>query len=399
MNVNSFYDSFSDADIVILKEYFNRKKIRRNSSYFNIVFDLLHECNLCCIGCGTDTIYSEYNKKECLSVKEIEGICIKIRQFADETGKKVFINLGGGEPFLREDIEDIIEVIYNYFGDNSIGIDTNGTIDSSLYQLLKVADKLSYIGISVHGLKEYHNWWTGNRLVDAYEKSIHLVRELCKIDDIRPKIEVTSIATKKNLHNLPLLIRQLSSYRVENYSVHRAIPVGRMYYHMDLILDAMEYFTLFIELINESVKANINFHMHHSIENIHRTLLLNEDTFTNDKRGDRNSASAIGINVTGEVVFDAWSMVDNAKDMTCGNIVEDRRTLEGMLSDKGTYFNKACSLTDSSFRCYGCKRPCAGGSRVTAAMTEMSKNKHSIESIEEFLDLFRAIDPACPLYI
>ena len=93
------------------------------------------------------------------------------------------------------------------FGPQSVGIDTNATLSDSLEQIRKALPCLGYIGISVNGLREYHNRWSGRPEIDPYGRSMGVVQDLCRDPRARDKLEVTSVATRENIRELPLLMK------------------------------------------------------------------------------------------------------------------------------------------------------------------------------------------------
>lgn len=203
-DILKFYKNLSAYEIDLLEKHLiKRFTYDEKKDRFNIVFDILHECNLCCLGCGTNSLCSSKasERVHCsnsISLENIECVLMKCKDFADSKHKKVFINFGGGEPFLRDDILDVLKLASGYFGSESIGIDTNGTLDG-VYELIASAmPYLSYVGISINGLREYHNWWTNITSFDAFERSINTVERICQNPDWSSKLEVTSVATKKS---------------------------------------------------------------------------------------------------------------------------------------------------------------------------------------------------------
>lgn len=162
MNTNEFYSQFENSDIELVKNYLQKRYIKKNSSKkFGIVYDILHQCDLNCIGCGTNAVYSGSMRLENVqpSYEQIQYVFSKIKEYSESKQIPVFINIGGGEPFLRQDIIEILKSAAESFGVNGVGVDTNGTLDSS-YNLIKEAmSYASYVGISVNGLEDYHNWW------------------------------------------------------------------------------------------------------------------------------------------------------------------------------------------------------------------------------------------------
>lgn len=400
MQIEEFYRQLAPADLALLQRYLQRRRSEQPAAAaprFNVVLDILHDCNLNCIGCGTNARRLPTGAAPTchMTAEKVRVLCEKIRDCARVRGQDVFINIGGGEPFLCTDIQEILAVVSGCFGPQSVGIDTNATLSDSLEQIRKALPCLGYIGISVNGLREYHNRWSGRPEIDPYGRSMGVVQDLCRDPRARDKLEVTSVATRENIRELPLLMEELAAAGVRRYSVHRAIPVGRMARHTELLPNAMEYLDLLLGLIRAEEKTGMRFHLHHSIENIHQALLFGDTTYDTTKAGDRNPQSSIGIGVEGSVVFDAWCMAQPWCRLTCGNIYADDTPLQTMLDDPGTPFSRASRAAVSDKRCGGCPHPCAGGSRVVAAAAALNG---SCAGEEELIRAFEGVDPACPLY-
>ena len=166
-----FYDQFAIEDVQMVREYLNsRYSSKHKSKKFGVVFDILHQCDLACIGCGTN---ARYHGSKRLDVEEptldqILNVFDKIKEYADSKHLDVFINIGGGEPFLRNDIIDVLKGASERFGVAGVGVDTNGTLDQATELILDAMQYCSYVGISVNGLEQYHNWWAGTKKINAY---------------------------------------------------------------------------------------------------------------------------------------------------------------------------------------------------------------------------------------
>ncbi len=152
---------------------------KSSRSFFEAI---LHRCDLACIGCGTN---AKYVNSLCVSdpnptLEEIEKVFKKIKLYQEKTEKSVFINIGGGEPFLRFDIFDVLKMASEYFSPSSIGVDTNGSLPNSFELISKAMPYVSYVGISINGLEDYHNWWAGNSKINAFKNSTSVARMLCE---------------------------------------------------------------------------------------------------------------------------------------------------------------------------------------------------------------------------
>lgn len=402
MNANEFYSQFNSNDVELVKKYLQKRYVKKKSSKkFGIVYDILHQCDLNCIGCGTNAVYVGQTRLDDVqpSFQQIQYVFSKVKTYADSINIPVFINIGGGEPFLRKDILDILKSASEYFGEKGVGVDTNGTLDCS-YELINQAMKYSsYIGISVNGLEDYHNWWAGNKRINPFQRSMDTIKRLCDAGDYqRQKLEVTSVATNRNLGDIPELIERLSDIGVKNYSIHRAMPVGRMSRHKELLPTAKEYFELLVSVIKAADKTGMEIHIHHSIESIHETLMLGLSTYEEDKVGNPDMGSSIGIEPEGRLVFDPWCTSGMWALLSSGCIYDSNLKFEELLTDKGSVFDISKTYTAPHLRCNGCAMPCSGGSRIVSAASSLLDINEKDAQLTDLLSAMTAVDPACPLY-
>lgn len=385
--IKLFYGNFSIDQIETVKEYFSKRSKSRDKEYFKIVFDISSSCNLNCRGCGTSAFkISEHSDNGFTSFKDISDILQKINKFSEKCNVKPFIYLGGGEPLLHPEIVPIVKMASEFF-ERNVGVDTNATANGAFNTIVELLPYLSYVGISLNGVKEYHNWWT--KTEDSYEKTIEVIKKLCR-EGLSEHFEVTSIATKKNIDDYEKFVRLLKEIGVVNFSIHRAMPVGRMLTLMDFVPNNIQYFKLLCFVANNA-KDDFNIHLHHSIEELHAALLLDEVNEYN-KLGNLERSSAISINFDGNVYFDPWCTSGCWRNLNAGNLLK-ANSLEELLDKKKTQFYVACQSVMSKDRCNSCQIHCSGGSRVAAASNAIFMSK-SVEPLEELL----AIDPACPLY-
>jgi MoaA/NifB/PqqE/SkfB family radical SAM enzyme len=380
----------------------SRFEFRKSKREFGVVFDILHQCDLNCRGCGTNASFT-YEKAVDVStpsLAEINKVFSKIQAYADAKGVPVFINIGGGEPFLRRDILDILKSASEHFGVSGVGVDTNGTLDNSFELIPKSLEFVSYVGISINGLEEYHNWWAGNDTINAFQRSLTVVQHLCETPNNVEKVEVTSVASKRNIAELPDLMDLLQSVGARNYSIHRAMPIGRMARHPELIPDAKDYLNLLLAIIERSKSNGLAVHLHHSIESIHATLLLGLNTYVPDKIGNPDAGSSLGIEPEGHLVFDPWCTTGIWKSLSGGNIYRDSMSFESAIegSGSGTVFDLAKTYTAPHLRCNGCRYACSGGSRIAAAAKVLNDIDEAEITDLHILDAMTQVDPACPLY-
>lgn len=143
-----------------------------------LVFEVTQKCNSRCKMCN---LWKKSPENE-LNLSEISEL------FSDSFFKSVkWINLTGGEPFLRDDFEDIVEVIIDKFPKlKTISIATNGyltnKIERTIKRVLNELDAETFISItiSIDGLKETHDEIRG--VLKAFDRAIMTLESLSKFD-------------------------------------------------------------------------------------------------------------------------------------------------------------------------------------------------------------------------
>lgn len=148
--------------LIVLKNYFLflilKKRVLRNLQ-LAIIYDCQYKCSLCAAA-------GLKREKEPLNVEQIKKIIEKIKSLGC-----INVNLTGGEPLLRTDIDKIVKLIYK--SGLMVGLITNGgLIEYNLLKKLKVSG-LSEIAISMYGSEEYHDNFTG--IKGSYRKAIQSI--------------------------------------------------------------------------------------------------------------------------------------------------------------------------------------------------------------------------------
>lgn len=139
--------------------------------------------NLCNSRCKTCNIWKNPTRHgEELNLSEIEKIFKSI-------GKLYFLNVSGGEPFLRKDIVDVIKLILRYSSPNLLHIPSNGLLPDLILQrvteiLDAVDEKKTFLTIklSLDGVGESHDAVRGvpggfAKMNETYSKLSELRKE------------------------------------------------------------------------------------------------------------------------------------------------------------------------------------------------------------------------------
>ena len=177
----------------------------------NITWEITLKCNLQCVHCLSSAGTAAENE---LTTQES-------RELIDQlTALKVFqVNIGGGEPFIREDFLDILS--YAHEKDLVTCVSTNGMlVDDKLAKRLSVS-KMLYLQVSLDGATAEVN--DRIRGKGTYRKIIHAIECLARQN------VAFSINTVLTRHNYPQLdtLRELAKEYGAELRVSRFRPSGR----------------------------------------------------------------------------------------------------------------------------------------------------------------------------
>jgi MoaA/NifB/PqqE/SkfB family radical SAM enzyme len=136
-----------------------------------------------------------------------------IEQLARQTSafKPAFF-LGGGEPFMRRDFEDIVGVLKRH--DLRVGVVTNGVqVTPSRGEALKKLGLDSML-VSLHGPREVHDTITG--VPGAFDRALEHIRAFCR-PPRRTRVMINFVMSKTNIAHVRELVelgRQAGADRV-----------------------------------------------------------------------------------------------------------------------------------------------------------------------------------------
>jgi radical SAM protein with 4Fe4S-binding SPASM domain len=130
-------------------------------------------CNFRCKHCYQDNFSSERD----LPVQEIK----RILENLGEQFQKIFINITGGEPFLKRDFFEIIETISNCEFVEGFNIITNGVLlTREKVEILKKYPKLKGIKVSIEGIKS-NDFIRGKGCLNTVRKNMEKIEGIKKI--------------------------------------------------------------------------------------------------------------------------------------------------------------------------------------------------------------------------
>ena len=161
--------------------------------------------------------------------------------------KMVYVNITGGEPFLRNDLEDIIKVLYTKT--NRIVVSTNGFLTKRILEVCSKFPKLG-IRISIEGLEETNNAIRG--LPDGWKKGYETLKTL--VENGHSDVGFGMTVQDMNCHDLIKLYRLSEEMGMEfaTATLHNSFYFRKNDNKID---DKYEVAKCFEELINALLKS------------------------------------------------------------------------------------------------------------------------------------------------
>ena len=176
-------------------------RIRRKRKLNTIIFFVTSHCNATCETCF---YWDELNHQGDLSWDEIVKLSRTTPAFTD-------LWFSGGEPTLRKDLPEIIDLFVRNNGVQYINLPTNGLKPSRIYEIAERALTGNpalelHITIPLDGLRESHDLMRGvpGNFEKAFE-SARLLRRLKPVFGLRLIVNINTVITRDNLDEiLPL---------------------------------------------------------------------------------------------------------------------------------------------------------------------------------------------------
>jgi MoaA/NifB/PqqE/SkfB family radical SAM enzyme len=176
--------------------------------FINIGFQVTRRCNLKCIYCS---------EADTLPDAKLSDIKKMIDKLVSHGLKRISIT--GGEPLLRDDIEEILKYVKEK--NVNITLSTNGMCldEKKLGRLRPYIDNIRF---SIRGLKKIHNQITGNN--QSFDKVIESIK-LCR--KIGLPISVVATIVTENYQHMEEIARLCEDKGVEKLYFFSLIPRGR----------------------------------------------------------------------------------------------------------------------------------------------------------------------------
>jgi SynChlorMet cassette radical SAM/SPASM protein ScmE len=194
----------------------------------DVFIGLTNRCNLHCQHCNVSTT-RDVNEE--MSTAEMKNL------IAELSRQKIFkLVLTGGEPFVREDIFEILDFIQEQ--PLRFSINTNATLlDESSARRLTSNRRLDGVLVSVDGSNsEVHNRLRG---AGAFEKGLRGLNHLARF--AREKITIFTVVTKYNLNDLENIAALVDSLSISSLRFEPLMYSGNGFLNKEVLaLDSIE---------------------------------------------------------------------------------------------------------------------------------------------------------------
>jgi 12,18-didecarboxysiroheme deacetylase len=178
-----------------------------------VVWNVGQRCNLKCVHCYSQSKDEEYPGE--LNTKEAKAMLDGLAEY----GAPVIL-FSGGEPLMRKDLMELI----TYAKDKGLRavISTNGTLitEEKAEELKQFG--LSYVGISLDGLKETNDKFRG--VEGAFDDALQGIRNCLKLGI---KVGLRFTINKRNAQDIPGIFELIEKEKIPRVCFYHLVYSGR----------------------------------------------------------------------------------------------------------------------------------------------------------------------------
>lgn len=210
---------------------------------FQVVWDITYACNLRCRHCYATAgkpLEDELTTEEALeTIDSLDRLGVTIIAFS------------GGEPLSRRDIFQLT----SYAAEKGIyvALATNGTMITEEMAKKMKENGISYLQISLDGLKETHDSFRG--IKGAFERTVEGIKNAVKHGFF---VNISMTVTKLNYHEVPAVIELCEKLGVNWFMHYNFIPTGRGREIFDLDISPEERERLLRMLYERNFNSNLS---------------------------------------------------------------------------------------------------------------------------------------------
>jgi radical SAM protein with 4Fe4S-binding SPASM domain len=199
-----------------------------------IYLSVTNACNLRCRHCSSGSTHGTENELTLAEITDIFGQAARAGVFQ--------ANITGGEPLLRPDIMEILEI--GTGSGLSVSLTTNGTLLTNTAARRLSHLPLHYIVLSLDGVGEAtHEFIRGRGTHGKVMRALRLLK-----DETPHEVSLQFTVMKHNRGEIPALFRMAEESPADILSVTILRPAGRALENRGLWISAQEYADLLDEL-------------------------------------------------------------------------------------------------------------------------------------------------------
>lgn len=178
-----------------------------------VVWNVTRRCNLKCVHCYSNSQNIQYSDE--LNTDEGKRLISDLASF----GCPVIL-FSGGEPLTRKDLPELVQFAVDK-GMRAV-ISTNGTLITKEKAAIFSKIGLSYVGVSIDGMKEVHDRFRGVK--GAFNASMNGIR-ICR--DAGIKVGVRFTISKRNFSEIPSIFDLIEREDIPRACFYHFVYSGR----------------------------------------------------------------------------------------------------------------------------------------------------------------------------
>ena len=203
-------------------------------------------CNLACRHCGSDCRATASTKD--MPMEDFGKVLDSVARSTNP--HQVMVNITGGEPLMRPDLEGCGRMIYEK--GFPWGIVTNGlALTQARYKSL-LASGLRSMTISLDGLEDNHDWMRGRQ--GSFKRAADAIKMVIESGEI--EFDVVTCVNKRSYRQLPEIKQLLIGLGLKQWRLFTVFPAGRALNDPEMQLDKDEFRAL-MEFIRSTRKEGL----------------------------------------------------------------------------------------------------------------------------------------------
>lgn len=178
-----------------------------------VVWNMTRRCNLRCVHCYSSSRNIHYADE--LTTEEAKKMIEDLAAF----GCPVIL-FSGGEPLMREDLPELAQFAVDH-GIRAV-ISTNGTLTTQEKANVFKKIGLSYVGVSLDGIRETHDRFRGEK--GAFDLAMKGIR-ICR--DAGIKVGIRFTMNKRNVQDIPAIFDLIEKENIPRICFYHLVYAGR----------------------------------------------------------------------------------------------------------------------------------------------------------------------------